>query len=183
MHDEEVIMKNRWKVWVMRVVLMALIIFWMTVIFGFSAEDGEQSQSLSDKITIKVIEIIEPDYDGLSTAEQTVLFDKVSFAVRKTGHFGEYGILGVLIGCFLITFEKIRQYRKGKLLVLVISTGICMLYAITDEFHQGFVDGRSPKVMDVFIDTAGGLAGCIFLIFIWLIISPRRKNEFVGEKH
>ena len=65
-----------------------------------------------------------------------------------------------------------------------VSSGICMLYAVTDEFHQGFVDGRSPKVMDVCIDTAGGIAGCIFLIMICLIIDKkRRKNEFVGEEH
>ena len=43
------------KVWILRIVLIVLIIGWMVMIFGFSAEDGDESQSLSDKITIKTM--------------------------------------------------------------------------------------------------------------------------------
>ena len=46
------------KVWILRIVLIVLIIGWMVMIFGFSAEDGDESQSLSDKITIKVVHIL-----------------------------------------------------------------------------------------------------------------------------
>ncbi len=58
---------------------------------------------------------------------------------------------------------------------------ICLIYAATDELHQGFVDGRSPKVMDVIIDTIGGLAGAGVIIVLWIIF--RRKNERVGKEH
>lgn len=109
--------KNTIKIWILRGVLILLIVFWMSVIFGFSAEDGNESQSLSDKITIQVIQLINSDYEGLSPKLQEQYFNKVSFYVRKTGHFGEYGILGLLIGGLLITFEKIRSLKKAKCLL------------------------------------------------------------------
>lgn len=181
-NEEICFMKNNVGIWVVRVILIALIIFWMTVIFGFSADDGDESQSLSDRITIEVVQIIEPDYESLDVQTQQALFDKVSFYVRKTGHFGEYGILGLLIAGLLLTFEKIRALKKSELKMVLIAAGICMIYAATDEIHQGFVDGRSPKVMDVCIDTAGGFAGAGFLMIIWFLSSrKRRKDELMGK--
>ena len=169
-------------IWIVRVILIALIIFWMSVIFGFSAEDGEASQSLSDKITIKVIKIFEPDYESLDVVTQQKVFDKYSFIVRKVGHFGEYGILGFLIVAFILTFEKIRIMKKAELKMAFMAMFTCMLYASTDEFHQGFVAGRSPKVMDVLIDTFGALAGAGFLMIVWYLINRKRKeHEVVGK--
>lgn len=169
-------MKNHFGIWIVRAVLIVLISFWMGTIFGFSAEDGEQSQSLSDKITIKVVKIIEPDYDSLSAKEQEQLFSHTSVFVRKTGHFGEYGILGLLVSGLLVTFEKFRKLKKGKLTVVCITAGWCMVYAMTDEFHQSFVDGRSPGVLDVFIDTMGGLTATVFFALIWLFIDQKKKR-------
>lgn len=162
-------------IWTVRIVLIVLIIFWMTVIFGFSSENGEQSQSFSDRITVRIIEMIEPDYDNLSLTEKKQVFDRTSFCVRKTGHFGEYGILGLLFSGLLVTFKKIRLMEKGRILTVCIAAGICMLYAMTDEFHQSFVDGRSPKVLDVFIDTMGGLTAGIFFAALWFAIDRKRK--------
>lgn len=167
--------KSNLKIWIIRLVLVILIVLWMSVIFGFSSEDGAQSQSLSDKITIQVVRLIKPDYDSLSLKEQEVFFEQVSFIVRKTGHFGEYAILGLLFATFMVTFEKIRNSKKG--VVVIPSVLWCMLYAITDEIHQGFVDGRSPKAMDVGIDTSGGLAGAVFLILMFLLCKSIRKLQ------
>ena len=58
------------QLWAVRLVLIALIVLWMSTIFGFSAKTGVESQSLSDKITIRVVNIIKPDYKNLSAAEQ-----------------------------------------------------------------------------------------------------------------
>ena len=78
------------KLWAVRVILIALIALWMSTIFGFSAENGEQSQSLSDKITIQVVHILKSDYDTMDVNNREEYFNQVSFFVRKTGHFGEY---------------------------------------------------------------------------------------------
>ena len=170
--------KKNIKIWAVRVILIALILCWMTTIFGFSSADGTESSSLSDKITIRVVHWVESDYDSLSISEQEKIFNQVSFVVRKTGHFVEYGVLAVLWMLLLLSFEKIKKVKPY--LPLMISTIICFAYAASDEFHQGFVDGRTPKIMDVCIDTLGGLVGAGFIFVLWFII--RRKNEQLGTK-
>lgn len=70
---------------------------------AFLPENGEQSQSLSDKITVQVVHILKSDYEDMDVKAKEEYFNTVSFFVRKTGHFGEYGILGVLISTFLLT--------------------------------------------------------------------------------
>lgn len=172
--------KRHIKLWAVRIILIALIVLWMGTIFGFSADNGEQSQSFSDKITIEVVHFFNHSYDFMEPDKQQDYFNTVSFWVRKTGHFGEYGILGVLVAALLMTFNKIRKIKKEGTLPVVFTAITGMLYAATDEFHQGFVDGRSPKVMDVCIDTAGTFIGALFLVIIWLLIF-RRKRKNVGK--
>lgn len=164
--------------WAVRILLIALILFWMTTIFGFSAANGEESSSLSDRITIKLVHFVEADYDSLSKTAQQKLFHQVSFVVRKTGHFGEYGILAGLWLLLLLSYEKVRKLKWCA--VLMIPTIICLIYGVFDEVHQGFVEGRAPKIMDVMIDTAGGFAGAVFIWAAWLIF--RRTNERLGKK-
>ena len=161
---------------VARFILIALIILWMDIIFGFSAATDVESQGLSDKITIKVVHIIHSDYDNLSLREQKKIFDLTSFMVRKTGHLGEYTILGILVSLFLLTFEKIRSGKTLRSVLKIQLLGTAMwvfVYAISDEFHQGFVKGRSPQIMDVLIDTIGGVLGCLLVFWCVTIISKR----------
>ena len=60
---------------------------------------------------------------------------------RKLIHFGAYALL-----CFLWW-----RALKAVLLAFVLASG----YAITDEFHQSFVDGRHGTPVDWLIDSAG----------------------------
>ena len=165
------------KIWILRIVLIVLIIGWMILIFDFSADDGVESQTLSDKITIKVVHIIKSNYDSLPSSEQKAFFNKVSFVVRKIGHFGEYGLLGLLVTGFLLTFEGIRKLKKRY--IYFYATLWCMLYALTDEMHQLFVKGRSAKIGDVFVDMFGGLVAAVILVAIWKKISKRKNYEKV----
>ncbi len=167
------------KVLGVRMVLFCLILWWMITIFGFSSATATESSSLSDKITERIVKIIEPDFSELSTEQQEELFNKVSFCVRKTGHFGEYAILGLLVGGFLLTFDWIGQ----KIRRILFSEGFGILYAVTDEFHQGFVDGRSPQVRDVIIDALGFLLALCFIILLISIDHVRRKNSKEKEQN
>ena len=150
--------------WGVRIVLVLIILFWMSTIFGFSA--------------IRAVQIIEPEYSSLDLASKEELFNKVSFFVRKTGHFSEYGILAGLILILLFTFEEVRNTRKHIIMGAVVTDLICMIYASTDEFHQTFVDGRSGKSADVLIDTSGTVFATIILCLIIVCAgNRRRKNE------
>lgn len=69
--------------WGVRIVLVLIILFWMSTIFGFSAETGTQSQGLSDKITIRAVQIIEPEYSSLDLTSKEELFN-MDFSLFKT---------------------------------------------------------------------------------------------------
>src|SRR3954453_18746362 len=67
---------------------------------------------------------------------------------RKVIHFSEYALL-----CFLWwrALRSVTNERIAVLLAFVLASG----YAITDEFHQTFVEGRHGTPVDWVIDSAG----------------------------
>ena len=72
----------------------------------------------------------------------------LDFVIRKAGHMGVFGILALLLWRALTSTNRWRRPWAWSLVFAV-------LYAITDEFHQGFVAGRHPSAVDVGIDAAG----------------------------
>jgi VanZ family protein len=72
------------------------------------------------------------------------------FVVRKLAHFGEYFALTGLWWWALST--RIDRRRA-----ILPALAIAVAYAITDEWHQTFVDGRTGTWRDVVIDSAGAL--------------------------
>ena len=81
---------------------------------------------------------------------RTVDYDVLQNIVRKTAHFAEYALQGMLlVGCF-----------SGELKERIIYVMFFGLFtACTDEFLQLFAEGRAGQIQDVFIDFAGNLAG------------------------
>ena len=72
----------------------------------------------------------------------------LDFLVRKAGHMGVFGILALLLWRALAGTTAWRRPWAWALAVTV-------LYAATDEIHQGFVAGRHEAALDVGIDAAG----------------------------
>src|SRR5919197_6409728 len=75
---------------------------------------------------------------------------------RKLVHFGEYALLTVLWWRALRTR---MESRHAALVALALSS----LYAISDEFHQTFVEGRAGNPVDWLIDTAGAATASVGL--------------------
>ena len=76
--------------------------------------------------------------------------DVLDFVVRKIGHMGVFGILALLAWYAL---ARTTAWRRP----WAWAFGLTVLYAISDELHQGFVAGRHPSPVDVGIDAAGAL--------------------------
>lgn len=79
------------------------------------------------------------------------------------GHFVSYFILA-------LTIDYGIGKRGDRFWMKVVIVLICGLYGITDEYHQSFVGGRMPDVMDVRNDLIGAA--------IWTIVAavpPVRK--------
>ncbi|MBI5180712.1 MAG: VanZ family protein [Nitrospirae bacterium] len=77
----------------------------------------------------------------------------------KIIHLLEYAVLCFLISKTLFSTLKESVRRYTGLIAIVIS----LLYAISDEFHQSFVPGRSAEVYDVFADGMGAVLSQIIL--------------------
>ena len=134
-----------------KIIKLILVILWMLLIFSFSNQKAEDSSKLSDGIIVKVANVFIDE--ELSIEKQEEILEKYTTIVRKTAHFVIYLILGILVINLFIEYD-IKH-------LILISLLVCLLYSISDEFHQLFIDGRSGEIRDIIIDTIGSLTGII----------------------
>lgn len=146
-----------------KVIKFLLVIGWMFLIFSFSNQNGEESSSTSAGFIERMITVFCDD--SMDEVDKGKIVDKYAFFVRKTAHFMVYFVLGIFVFNLLIEF-------KLKHLILV-TTFICMAYAISDEIHQSLVPERSCEIRDTLIDTGGSLlSSCV----CFLICKKNNKN-------
>jgi VanZ family protein len=86
--------------------------------------------------------------------------------VRKIGHMAVFGILALLIWRALAATTSLRRPWAWAIVATV-------LYAITDELHQGVVPGRSASAVDVAIDAAGVLVA----VTVAGVVATRRRGR------
>ncbi len=84
----------------------------------------------------------------------------LDFILHKAGHLAVYAILAALIA-WAVDLPGAARSRRWTLAVVA-----CLIYAATDELHQGFVPGRHPTPVDVAIDLFGALLG--LAAYAWL---------------
>lgn len=56
-----------------------------------------------------------------------------------------------------------------------LSIIVCALYAVSDEFHQLFVSGRSGEIRDIIIDSCAATFGVFMLRFSVRILQISKK--------
>lgn len=77
------------------------------------------------------------------------------FNFDKVIHAGEYMILGILLARALTGTQK--HWSSATIFWAVVL--FCLVYGISDEFHQSFVVGRVCDWQDALADTIGGFLG------------------------
>ena len=140
------------------------LIVWLVVIFMFSNDKADASSAKSDTIASKIGNIVE-HITGHECSDDTL--DIIIFIVRKTAHFLEYLILGILV------INVIKDYKELEIKYIITGVLLCMLYSISDEIHQLFISGRSCEVRDVLVDTLGSITG----IYIYQFLYKRKLNK------
>lgn len=133
-----------------KIISWVLVIFWMVIIFYFSHQPAVKSNELSTGISRKITEVVKK-------VTNNPIINKVNFnhIIRKMAHFTVYFILGILV------VNAIGQRYSLDTKWILRSIIICILYAISDEFHQSFVPGRGPAVFDVLVDSFGASTGIL----------------------
>lgn len=151
-----------------KIVLPILILICMFIIFLFSNQNGVKSQSLSDEVAIKTLEIkSEITKKEMNQTEKENFVKNTRTSIRKCAHFTIYFLLGILV------YQTLKSYNIKK--AVLFSILFCFLYACTDEIHQLFIEKRTAQVLDVFIDTSGACAG-IGLFYLFTRKSLNVKN-------
>ena len=136
-------------------------VFWMCLIFWLSDRPADVSTVQSRSITLRIIKMA-GEWTDSEEARQGDLILLIEPYVREIAHFAEYAIL------FILVFFAAGSFAGGYVKTSMISLFICFVYAISDELHQFFVQGRSCEVKDIIFDTVGALTAMLFIMVIKL---------------
>ena len=141
------------------------------LIFGFSAQDGETSGSLSFQISLYIVQLFSPLLPA-AMSEHVMLerAEVIHFFVRKAAHMTEYFLLALSLQLPLAAWFSNLLSGKARIAIGFFAT---VLFAALDEFHQSFVPGRSGNFTDVCIDSIGALAASLCLL---IYFSIRKKK-------
>lgn len=93
------------------------------------------------------------------------------FITRKLAHFTEYTILAIL---FFRGFKNTTSFSFTK--AFFWSLVLTILYAVTDEYHQTFVSGRTGKPFDIGVDALGSAFGSFFALKITPLVPKRFRK-------
>ena len=145
---------------------VVLTIVWCVVIWQFSLAPAKTSANTSGEVVDFVNGVLE---DAGIKAEVT------SKTVRKTAHFSEFLLLGVLASLSFLA----QGFRHWYWLSGVVTVPA----AVIDECIQIFVPGRGPHVLDVLLDVAGGAFGAIFFFVLWHLVVALKKKSTNRQKN
>ncbi len=141
-----------------RVVLCILTALMISFIFLNSALDADTSSAQS----LGVREFINSVLHSLNI--NIILTENF---VRKTAHFVEFFVLGVLL------FATVRSFITKLGTRILYAPCVGFLVACIDEFIQRFSDGRSCQFSDVLLD----FSGVCTAVFVLLLVSKLCKSS------
>ncbi len=147
---------------IIRVFSLTAALAIMGVIFFFSSQNGTSSDKLSISLTSL---LLAKEWDSAAI---------LNSLVRKIAHVTEYAVLSVPVYFFFSTFKITVPARCAA------SFGITALYAVTDEIHQLFVEGRTCLVSDMLLDSFGALV-TVYLLNLIVSRVLRGKNGAGSE--
>ncbi|PLS04277.1 VanZ family protein [Neobacillus cucumis] len=145
-------MKRR-KWWVVAAIL------WMAVIFTFTQVPYSTGENTSDGIQKLLVFL---HINGLDHAA----VDQLNFLVRKLTHITVFGFLAFLL------FKSLEAYRFA----YIFSWILTVVYAMTDEYHQSFMPGRTASIKDVFLFDGVGAFLVLLLTYFIVRINKRRRT-------
>ena len=136
-----------------RVLLWVLTLGMCVLIFGFSAQDGETSMETSGLIAEPIARKISNATGRTAPSEYQEVLMNVQAVVRKTAHFSEYALLGLLVFLLHVSYE--RKY------CVIPSWIFTTVYAAGDEVHQWIGGPRTGMWQGVGLDACGAITGIL----------------------
>lgn len=153
------------KILVVRYVFLLLSITVMILIFLMSSQNADTSSQSSGRIVRTIAKIVVEDFEKKPIDYQINLINSLQFIVRKSAHIVIYAALGFSFCGYALTFYQKHFFKKS-----LISFVFALLYAISDEFHQWFIQGRSGQVSDVLLDSFGIILGIVIINLLFFTV-------------
>lgn len=135
---------------------------WICFIWGHSLVPGDLSNQESGAALSLMLKLFH---------ELNIDLPLTKHLIRKSAHFLEYMMLGVLLSGALGGWRKYRlaQLRRfGELMLLI---------PFLDETIQLFVAGRSGMIKDIWLDMAGEAAGALLVFLTQIVILHNSSNQ------
>lgn len=149
----------------LRIIAILTTLIWMIVIFRFSMDNATSSHELSD-MCVQIFNKAVFYFTGkdLRISITPEHYSLIELFFRKLAHMSIYFVLSVNVMIVLFTFNMKMSLR------MFLSLLFCFIYALSDEFHQLFVDGRGASLIDCLIDTSGAFFGIIAALILYCVL-------------
>ena len=152
-----------------RVIFTFALIACIVFIFSNSMQIGDVSESASGRVLLLMKKVF------TRLGMPGVANHLTDHIVRKLAHFCEYTLEGFLLMLCM------RVYSRHPLRHITVPMLGGVLTALTDETIQLFSEGRSSQVTDVWLDSAGVLAG--ILVAIVLLLACEGLYYHIKRRH
>lgn len=140
----------------------------------FILSNSLKPASVSGPDSQSIVDVINRFFDNIN-----IDIALTNHILRKTAHFAEFSLLGVILCSTFRVFTKTPYKNIFTILFIGLST------AVADETVQLFVEGRGSQVSDVLLDFAGVLTGTALTLLFFIVIAAhkRKKSEKALGKH
>ena len=95
----------------------------------------------------------------------TLSYSLLDAVVKYGAHFVEYAVLALL--WYRAIYSRFPHPKIQPLALIIVA-----VYALSDEFHQSFVPGRSATWQDVAVDIIGGASA----LLLWNLVHQWRNR-------
>ena len=147
-----------------KIILIAAIVLCVVFIWSRSFRNASESNAESSA----VISFLRPVLEWLKIPEESW-----SHLVRKTAHFTEFFIIGLLLSALF----------RGRHILFPLLIGF--LVAAADETIQLFISGRSGEFSDVLLDTAGATAAMLIVygaVGLYRVRKKKKAGKTIGKE-
>lgn len=144
----------------LKIILWIMVVCTMVTIYHFSDQPAKKSSATSHSITKK---ITKPLTKNKPKKEKKKIEETWNNRLRTLAHFSMFFLLGIfLMSAMIMSFKD----KKSLVFLFILSLIIILIYALSDEYHQSFIPGRSAQFIDIIVDFSGGLlaSGIIFAV-------------------
>ncbi|GKX31753.1 teicoplanin resistance protein VanZ [Vallitalea longa] len=155
-----------------KIIVIIVILALMVGINLFSSQTATESDRVSSKIAKTVVTKL-----GIITEEQAQddshpIIEQADHIIRKAAHFSIYFFLAFIL--YIFFYWQMKNPWKAFFIAWIIA----IVYAMFDEYHQTFVNGRSGEIRDVIIDSSGALCGILVCKVIMLFINKKKGEKY-----